>query len=142
MGLRGRSATRCSDHRRRVRRRCEVQVRDQRTQAQVCRRREDDKYSLGAGDARLNARGECAPRSSRRYSDKRRQACACAAKKRTIRWRDGTNAVLSSRFARVRVHSAHDRIAAKETVPEEWLLIEWPPDEKAPTKFWLSTCRV
>jgi len=46
---------------------------------------------------------------------------------RTIRWRDGTNAVLSSRFARVRVRSAHDRNAAKETVPEEWLLIEWPP---------------
>src|SRR5262245_400788 len=53
---------------------------------------------------------------------------------RTIRWRDGTNEVLTSRFARVRVRSAHDRDA-----PEEWLLIEWPPDEKAPTKFWLST---
>jgi len=57
---------------------------------------------------------------------------------RTIRWRDGTNEVLSSRFARIRVRSAHDR-SAKEKVPEEWLLIEWPPDEKAPTKFWLST---
>jgi len=57
---------------------------------------------------------------------------------RTIRWRDGTNEVLSSRFARIRVRSAHDR-AAKEKVFEEWLLIEWPPDEKAPTKFWLST---
>lgn len=57
---------------------------------------------------------------------------------RTIRWRDGTNEVLSSRFARIRVRSAHDR-AEKEKVPEEWLLIEWPPDEKAPTKFWLST---
>ena len=58
---------------------------------------------------------------------------------RTIRWRDGTNEVLASRFARVRVRSAHDRHAAKEKAPEEWLLIEWPPDEKAPTKFWLST---
>jgi len=58
---------------------------------------------------------------------------------RTIRWRDGTNEVLSSRFARIRVRSAHDRHAAKEKVSEEWLLIEWPPDEKAPTKFWLST---
>lgn len=57
---------------------------------------------------------------------------------RTIRWRDGTNEVLSSRFARIKVRSAHDR-SAKEKVPEEWLLIEWPPDEKAPTKFWLST---
>ena len=60
---------------------------------------------------------------------------------RTIRWRDGTNEVLSSRFARIRVRSAHDRDAARETVAEEWLLIEWPPDEEAPTKFWLSTLR-
>jgi len=58
---------------------------------------------------------------------------------RTMRWRDGTNEILSSRFARVRVRSAHDRDAASERVPEEWLLIEWPPDETAPTKFWLST---
>jgi SRSO17 transposase len=60
---------------------------------------------------------------------------------KTIRWRDGTNEVLLSRFARVRVRTAHDRNAARETVPEEWLLIEWPPDEAAPTKFWLSTLR-
>jgi SRSO17 transposase len=58
---------------------------------------------------------------------------------KTIRWRDGTNEVLSSRFARVRVSSAHDRDAGREATPEEWLLIEWPPDEEAPTKFWLST---
>lgn len=56
-----------------------------------------------------------------------------------IRWREGTNEVLSSRFARVRVRPAYDRDAAREAIPEEWLLIEWPPDEKAPTKFWLST---
>ena len=23
--------------------------------------------------------------------------------------------------------------------PEEWLLIEWPEEEKEPTKYWLST---
>jgi SRSO17 transposase len=58
---------------------------------------------------------------------------------KTIRWRDGTNEVLSSRFARIRVRPAHDRDAAREKVPEEWLLVEWPPNEEAPTKFWLST---
>jgi SRSO17 transposase len=58
---------------------------------------------------------------------------------KTIRWREGTNDILSSCFARVRIRSAHDRDAATETIPEEWLLIEWPPDEEAPTKFWLST---
>jgi SRSO17 transposase len=58
---------------------------------------------------------------------------------RTICWRDGTNERLSSRFARVRVRSAHDRDAPTETISEEWLLIEWPHNEKEPTKFWLST---
>jgi SRSO17 transposase len=56
-----------------------------------------------------------------------------------ISWRDGTNARLSGRFARLRVRSAHDRRIATEKIPEEWLLIEWPEDEKTPTKFWLST---
>lgn len=59
----------------------------------------------------------------------------------TIRWRQGTNEKLEGRFARVRVRSAHDRKAATATIPEEWLLIEWPPDEKKPTKYWLSTLR-
>jgi SRSO17 transposase len=60
---------------------------------------------------------------------------------KTISWRQGTNEVLSSRFARVRVRAAHHRNDAVETTPEEWLLIEWPPNEEAPTKFWLSTLR-
>lgn len=57
---------------------------------------------------------------------------------RIICWRDGTNARLSSRFARVRVRAAHDRDAPTESIPEEWLLIEWPLDENEPKKFWLS----
>ena len=58
---------------------------------------------------------------------------------RKLSWREGTNEPLSGRFARVRVRPAHDRDAATETIAEEWLLIEWPDDEKAPTKFWFST---
>lgn len=58
---------------------------------------------------------------------------------RRINWRQGSNAQLSGRFARVRVRPAHDRDAATRTIPQEWLLIEWPDEEKAPTKFWLST---
>ena len=58
---------------------------------------------------------------------------------KTIGWREGTNARLTGRFARVRVRPAHDRDIATEKIAEEWLLIEWPEDEKAPTKFWLST---
>jgi SRSO17 transposase len=58
---------------------------------------------------------------------------------RTISWREGTNERLSSRFARIRVRPAHDRQTPTERVPDEWLLIEWPLDEKEPMKFWLST---
>ena len=56
---------------------------------------------------------------------------------RKIRWRDGTNDPLVSRFARVRVRAAGDGTTGAE--PEEWLIVEWPKDEKEPTKFWLST---
>lgn len=54
---------------------------------------------------------------------------------RTITWREGTNAALSSRLARVRVCAAQaDRARAPE-----WLLIEWPKDEAEPTRYFLST---
>ena len=56
---------------------------------------------------------------------------------RTITWRDGSNAKLRSRFASVRVRAAPIRGEARFT--EETLLIEWPKDETAPTKFWLAT---
>ena len=52
----------------------------------------------------------------------------------TVKWREGTNAALSGRFARLRVRVESDGA-------EEWLLIEWPEDEKKPTKYWLSTLR-
>lgn len=55
----------------------------------------------------------------------------------TIAWRDGTNARLVSRFARVRVCAAGEGTTAAE--PEEWLIVEWPKGENEPTKFWLST---
>src|ERR1700720_115268 len=56
----------------------------------------------------------------------------------TIEWREGTNERLRSRFARVRVHvaSGHERA---EKPAKEWLMVEWPEDENAPTKYWLST---
>jgi SRSO17 transposase len=58
---------------------------------------------------------------------------------RTITWREGTNAPLRSRFARLRVRIARRDFARSEPWPEEWLLIEWPKGEKEPTKYWLST---
>jgi SRSO17 transposase len=64
--------------------------------------------------------------------------CLHARAWRTIKWREGTNEWLSSRFARVRVHvaSSHERPGKKT---KEWLLMEWPEGEDEPTKYWLST---
>jgi SRSO17 transposase len=56
----------------------------------------------------------------------------------TIEWREGTNQRLRSRFARVRVHVASGHEQAEKPA-KEWLLIEWPEGEDAPTKYWLST---
>jgi len=56
---------------------------------------------------------------------------------KTITWRQGSAEPLKSRFARVRARPCGDGCTKDQ--PEEWLLIEWPKDEKAPTKFWLST---
>jgi SRSO17 transposase len=57
---------------------------------------------------------------------------------RAIRWREGSADWLSSRFARVRVRAAHPYLLP-ELITPEWLLIEWPKGEAAPTKYWLST---
>jgi SRSO17 transposase len=53
---------------------------------------------------------------------------------RTVAWREGTNTLLSSRFARVRVRAAQ----AGRSRNEEWLLIEWPRDEAEPTHYFLA----
>jgi SRSO17 transposase len=58
---------------------------------------------------------------------------------RKITWREGTAERLSSRFARMRVRPAHRDYWLAESRPEEWLLIEWPDGEQAPTKYWFST---
>ena len=61
-----------------------------------------------------------------------------AADWRRVEWREGTNHSLSSRFARVRVRSAHRR-QTDEVWKEEWLLVEWPQGDAEPAKYWLST---
>jgi SRSO17 transposase len=54
-----------------------------------------------------------------------------------IAWRQGSAEPLRSCFARVRVRARGE--GCTRDAPEEWLLIEWPKGETAPTKFWLST---
>jgi len=57
----------------------------------------------------------------------------------TVSWREGSHAVLSSRFAALRVRAAHRDEKRKTLREQEWLLIEWPSGELQPTKYWLST---
>jgi SRSO17 transposase len=56
-----------------------------------------------------------------------------------ITWREGTSRKLQSRFAAVRVRSAHRDYEKAEPRAEEWLLIEWPRGETEPIKYWVST---
>jgi SRSO17 transposase len=57
----------------------------------------------------------------------------------SVRWREGTKGTMRSRFAAVRVRTAHRDYWRSTPRQWEWLLIEWPQAEKAPTKYWLST---
>jgi SRSO17 transposase len=45
---------------------------------------------------------------------------------------------VSGRFAFVRVVAAHPVRSDHQPPREEWLVIEWPEDEEAPTDYWLS----
>jgi SRSO17 transposase len=58
---------------------------------------------------------------------------------REITWREGVDRKLQSRFAAVRVRTAHRDYWKAEPHAEEWLLIEWPRGETEPTKYWIST---
>ncbi len=57
---------------------------------------------------------------------------------RSVTWREGSQAELTSRFAGVRVRPAHRDTQRSAPWPEEWLLIEWPEGEAEPAKYWLS----
>ncbi|MFT4511112.1 IS701 family transposase, partial [Caballeronia sp. 15711] len=58
---------------------------------------------------------------------------------RTLTWREGTNAALSSRFAAIRVHCTSRAAQPADTLEEQWLLVEWPREEVEPTRYFLST---
>jgi SRSO17 transposase len=64
--------------------------------------------------------------------------CLSSGDLRRVSWREGTRGTMHSRFACLRVRVAHRDIWRKEPHPEQWLLIEWPREEREPTKYWLS----
>jgi SRSO17 transposase len=58
---------------------------------------------------------------------------------RRVTWRQGSRDAQRSRFAMLPVWAAHGwREQAHPPRVREWLLVEWPPDEKRPTKYWLA----
>jgi SRSO17 transposase len=73
--------------------------------------------------------------------DAGRKAC------RYVTWRHGTKkgpgnrtAAMRSRFTALRVRPANRDIPRAEdgTLPERWLIAEWPPGHTEPTDYWLS----
>ena len=64
-----------------------------------------------------------------------------------VTWRHGTKtgpgnrtAAMKSRFLAIRIRPANRDIAPNEdrSLPEAWMLAEWPVHEPAPTDYWLS----
>lgn len=61
---------------------------------------------------------------------------------RTVTWRLGTKGPLTSRFTRFPVWCTHAWQRGGPCAPrEETCLVEWPPEEPAPTKYWLADLR-
>ena len=55
-----------------------------------------------------------------------------------ITWREGAP-TCSPRALRVCVCEPPSGLRSKRPRDEEWLLVEWPPEEEEPTKYWLAT---
>ncbi|WP_329142235.1 IS701 family transposase [Streptomyces sp. NBC_01456] len=59
---------------------------------------------------------------------------------RTLTWRKGSKAAMSSHFVLVRVRLAGRRPkpAADGTIPLSWLIAQWPEDANEPVQYWIS----
>jgi SRSO17 transposase len=77
----------------------------------------------------------------------RQLAIAHAGQTQPVTWRHGTRitpgnpgAAMTSHFLTIRVRPASRRIprAADGSLPECWLLAEWPPEAAEPAGYWLS----
>lgn len=53
-------------------------------------------------------------------------------------WRQGTRGPQRSRFAAGRVQPAHGHVQDRPELEPVGLLIEWPAEAEAPTKYWFS----
>jgi len=57
---------------------------------------------------------------------------------RTLTWRQGSQGPQRSRFSACRVQPAHGHAHYQPELESVWLLIEWPAEAIAPTKYWFS----
>ena len=55
-----------------------------------------------------------------------------------VTWREGTKGPMTSRFAAVRVRPSRRVTHHQPAEGVLWLLMEWLPEEAAPSRFWLS----
>jgi len=55
-----------------------------------------------------------------------------------VTWREGTKGPMTGRFAAARVLPSHSYQHGGTKENTLWLLAEWPEDEAAPSKFWLT----
>ena len=52
-----------------------------------------------------------------------------------VRWREGSQGWLESRFLAFRVQPSHGFVEGEPPHQEVWLLVEWPEEEKEPTQY-------
>jgi len=87
------------------------------------------------------------PRYRTRPLSLRQLAIAHAGQIQPVTWRQGTkatrgnpHAAMTSHFLAIRVRPASRRIprAGDGSLPDCWLLAEWPPEAEEPTDYWLS----
>jgi SRSO17 transposase len=59
----------------------------------------------------------------------------------TVTWREGSKGKLTSQFVFLRVRPAGHRITRDPdgTLPERWLIAEWPDGEAEPVTYWLTS---
>jgi SRSO17 transposase len=64
--------------------------------------------------------------------------CLTAEDFHRVSWSQGSKGKLRSRFAAILVRPAHRDYWRQTEHKELWLLLEWPKDEKEPTKYWFA----
>ncbi|MFJ9854843.1 IS701 family transposase [Streptomyces sp. NPDC101150] len=59
---------------------------------------------------------------------------------RSLTWRKGSKAAMSSHFVllRIRLAGRRPKPAADGTIPLTWLIAQWPEGEEEPVKYWIS----